>query len=209
MIYFLVTTSLYNDCPIRKERYLNSIHTLKEAVRVANIQNYKIIIIENNGARPTYLDDLGCDVYYTNNNSLPVKNIGYKELQDVLDCIQHYGIQDDDFIVKMTGRYTFDDDSEFLNSLTKINTTGYDCIIRYGPYFDERQSNGIVIPHDCITGLIGMRCRYVKQIEKPNDKEWVEWKWGKASSLIPAARVCALKTLGIYICPQNFQYFLV
>ena len=207
MIYFLVTTCIYNNCPIREERYINSILKLKEVVQTINIPSYKIIIIENNGQRPTYLDDLGCDIYYTNNNSLPVKNIGYKELQDVLDCIQHYAIQDDDFVVKMTGRYTFDDDSEFLKSLTKVND--YDCIIRYGPYFDETQSNGIVIPFDCITGLIGMRCRFVKQIEKPNDKEWIEWKWGKASSLIPEARICALKTLGIYICPQNFQYFLV
>jgi len=207
MIYFLVTTCIYNDCPIRKERYLNSICKLKEVVQTLNLPSSKIIIIENNGKRPTYLDNLDCEVYYTNNNSLPIKNIGHKELMDVLDCIEHYGIQMDDFIVKMTGRYIFDDDSEFLKSLTRVDR--YDCIIRYGPYFDEKQSNGIIIPFDCITGLIGMRCRYIRQIEKPTEKEWIEWKWGKASSLIPETRICKLTTLGIYICPQNFNYFLV
>jgi hypothetical protein len=49
MIYFLVTTSLYNDCPIRKSQYTNGINNLKRMIHKLQINNCKIIIIENNG----------------------------------------------------------------------------------------------------------------------------------------------------------------
>lgn len=48
---------------------------------------------------------LDCEVYYTLNNNVQTNNKGYKELQDILDCIVKYNINDSDFIVKMTGRY--------------------------------------------------------------------------------------------------------
>jgi len=205
MIYFLVTTSIYNDCLVRKERYLNALRILKEIIETKCIQPSKIIIIENNGKRPTYFDDQGCEVYYTNNNSLPVKNIGHKELSDVLDCLKHYNIQDDDFVVKITGRYIIDEDSEFIKALMEIDTKGYDCIVRYGPFF--KPVNFKVA--DCITGLIGMRCRFMKQIEKPTDEEWVEWKWGRATYLIDDSKIYVPKMLGVYICPENKHYFMV
>ena len=205
MLYFIVTTSIFNDCLIRKTQYMTAINKLKQSIKYLNIENYKIIIVENNGVRNTFLNELDCEVYYTENNFLGTYNKGFKELQDVLDCIDKYGINDTDFIVKMTGRYILNDDSEFMNTVKNIDNTKYDCIIKYGSVYNQVAYK----MDDCITGLIGMSCCYVKQIEKPNDNECVEWKWGKVTKLIADEKIHLVDNLGINVCPGSNDYFMV
>lgn len=169
-----------------------------------SIPDCKIIIVENNGERNTILNMSGCTVHYTNNNSMPVSNKGRKELQDILDCIAHFGIDDTDFIVKLTGRYIIEHDSEFMREIQNLHNTEYDCIVKYGPYFkpvDYKMPN-------CITGLIGMRCKYIKQIEMPGEDP-VEFNWGQATYLIPDEKIRMVQTLGVQICPGNDTYFFV
>ena len=43
MIYFLVTTSLFNNCPIRESQYTNGIINLKRM-----IEKFKLIITKYN-----------------------------------------------------------------------------------------------------------------------------------------------------------------
>lgn len=205
MLYFIVTTCLFNECLIRKEQYTNGINKLKKIIKDLNILNYKIIIVENNGNRFTFLNMLDCEVYYTENNFLKTSNKGMKELQDILDCIDKYNINDNDFIVKMTGRYILNDNSEFMNIIKNINNTNYDCVIKYGPYFKPLNYK----MNDCITGLIGMSCCYVKLIEKPNENECVEWKWAKVTQLIDDKKIYLVNNLDINICPGSNQYFKV
>ena len=205
MLYFIVTTSLFNECPIRKEQYINGISKLKKIIQNLNILNYKIIIVENNGKRYTFLNMLQCEVYYTENNFLQTGNKGIKELQDILDCIDKYNINDTDFIIKMTGRYILIDNSEFMNIIKNIHNTNYDCVIKYGPYFEPVNYK----MDDCITGLIGMSCLYVKQIKKPNETECIEWKWGKVTNLIDYNKIYLVNKLGINICPGSNNYFEV
>lgn len=205
-IYFLITTCLTADSSsIRKNQYARGIYTLKQCILNLGIENAKIIIIENNGRRRTYLDDFSCEVFYTNNNYLATNNRGYKELQDIFDCIRHYNIADDDFIVKMTGRYILHHDSPFMAQVKNLHNTHAKCILTYGPYFKPVNYK----MKDCITGLIGMQCFYVKQIVKPMENECVEWKWGEATYLIDDASICALEKLGIDICPGSNDYFAV
>jgi len=205
MIYFIVTTSLFNNCDIRLNQYINGINKLKEIIKKLSITNYKIIIVENNGLRNTFLNSLECDVYYTNNNVLKNVNKGYKELQDILDCIEYYNINDDDFIVKLTGRYILHDNSEFMNIIKNINNKNYDCIIKYGSYLSPVNYK----MNDCITGLIGMKCIYIKQIENPTEHECVEWKWAKSTYLINDKKIYIVNKLGIDICPGSNDYFSV
>ena len=148
---------------------------------------------------------LDCEVYYTENNFIQTNNKGIKELQDILDCIDKYNINNTDFIVKMTGRYILDDNSEFMNIIKNIHNTNYDCVIKYGPYFKPVNYK----MNDCITGLIGMSCLYVKQIEKPNENECVEWKWSKVTNLIDDNKIYLVNNLGINICPASNNYFKV
>ncbi len=203
MIYFFVTTSIYNDSLIRKNQYINCINKLKEILN--SDSNYKIIIIENNGLRNTYLDLFNCEVYYTNNNFLNTNNKGCKELEDILDCIEKYNIKDDDFIVKITGRYILDNNSEFISIIKNLHNKNYDCVIKYGSYYAPVDYK----TNDCITGLIGMRCYYIKQIEYPTEDECVEWKWAKVTYLINDEKICKVGKLGINMCPGCDTYFFV
>jgi hypothetical protein len=205
MLYFIVTTCIFNECLIRKKQYINGINKLKKIIQDLNILNYKIIIVENNGKRYTFLNMLDCEVYYTENNFLQTSNKGIKELQDILDCIDKYNINDTDFIVKMTGRYILNDNSEFMNVIKNINNSNYDCVIKYGPYFKPVNYK----MNDCITGLIGMSCYYVKLIEKPNEEECVEWKWGEVTKLIDDKKIYLVNNLDINICRGSNNYFKV
>ena len=205
MIYFIVTTSIFNNCSIRQNQYITGINKLKKITQDLNFENYKIIIVENNGKRPTILNTLGCEVYYTENNFIQTGNKGTKELKDILDCIDKYNINNTDFIVKITGRYILNDDSEFMNIIKNIHNTNYDCVIKYGSYLEPVNYK----INDCITGLIGMTCEYVKLIETPNENECVEWKWGKVTNLIDDNKIYLVNNLGIHICPGSNKYFKV
>jgi len=205
MINFIITTSIYDNCSIRENQYIKGINKLKNVIQDLNFENYKIIIVENNGKRYTFLNTLDCEVYYTENNFIQTRNKGIKELQDILDCIDKYNINDTDFIVKMTGRYILDDNSEFMNVIKNIHSTNYDCVIKYGSYFKPVNYK----MNDCVTGLIGMSCLYVKQIEKPNETECVEWKWGKVTNLIDDKKIYLVNILGINMCPGSNNYFKI
>jgi hypothetical protein len=63
--------------------------------------------------------------------------------------------------------------------------------------------------NDCITGLIGMKCKYIKQIEYPLNHECVEWNWAKVTYKMQDDKICILDGLGIYICPGSNNYYLV
>ena len=202
MIYFIVTASLFDDCSIRKTQYMQGIYTLLKSTRDLHC---KIIVVENNGKRETILDTLGCEVYYTNNNSLYVTNKGFKELRDILDCIKQYNIKDTDFIVKITGRYILHENSEFMDDIKNMRDAQYDCVIKYGPFFNPVNYK----MDDCITGLIGMSCFYVKQIEMPIGDIPVEWMWGKVTRLIDNSKIHLVDKLGIDICPTCNTYFPV
>jgi hypothetical protein len=203
MIYFLVTTSIFNNCPIRYSQYINGINILKDvSKKMITNDNYEIILIENNGMRNTYLDKLGCKVFYTNNNLLPTQNRGRKELQDIFDCIRYFKINDDDFIVKLTGRYILDPNSEFMNIVSNLHNTKYDCIIKYGWYREPLNYKN----KSCITGLIGLRCFYVKQIELPDENICVEWNWAKITYLINDEKIFIVDKLGINMCPASNTY---
>ena len=208
MIFFIVTTSLFNNCPVRQSQYITGINKLKKITENLQMQNYKIIIVENNGKRNTFLYKIGCEVYYTNNNFKQTNNNGNKELYDVLDTIKNYNIKDNDFIVKMTGRYILDDNSEFMNTIKNQDTENYDCVIKYGSFI--RPVNYKM--NDCITGLIGMSCYYVKQIKiitENNEKGCIEWNWAKVTNLIDNNKICLVNKLGINICSGSNNYFNV
>ncbi len=198
MIYVIVTTSLIlKDFELRKKQYTIGINNIKNF-----FNNSKIIIIENNGKRETFLDDFNVDVFYTNNNFYNYEK-GYTELKDIRDCIDHYSIGDDDFVVKITGRYLINKDSNFIKNIQKIDK--YDCLIKYGSFIKGQNTK----TNDCITGLIGMKCKYIKQIEFPLRNECVEWKWANVTYKISDEKICILENLGIYICPGSNSYFLV
>lgn len=108
MIYLIFTTSIvnhYGASSKRVEQYQHAI--LKTLSYLPSI--IQPIIVENNGDRSTFLDHFLHDnkrvpVYYTDHNETRHSK-GVKELLDIQYVIRQHGIQDDDFIIKVTGRY--------------------------------------------------------------------------------------------------------
>jgi hypothetical protein len=209
MIFWIITTSLIEEN--KEERETQYTRAISDVVRRCSGLPIKIIIIENTGRSESFLDKLGAEVFYTKNNSIPAKNYGIKELCDVLECIQHYSIEDDDHIVKMTGRYFLSEACPFLDAIVGLDHTPFDAIIKYGwwePSPRTRHAN-------CITGLICMKAKYIKQIQNPEHSDtttFLEHRSAEGTFPIADDLVCSLTTLGIHInpkCNNNNTFFEV
>ena len=200
-IYCIVTTSLIQEkYTIREQQYRHAISRLLVKCKDINI---KIILVENNNLTSSFLDEFGLDVFYTKNNiAYDTTNYGIKEAHDVLDCIKHYGIDDDDYVIKMTGRYFLSDHSPFFDEIFKLETTQYEAIIKYGWWEPSPRTKH----ENCITGLICMKAKYIKNIDISNDTSiCLEWQWAKVTLNIPDDKVCILNTLGINISPKCYN----
>lgn len=161
MIYLIITTSICDKyCNVdnyesRKQLYVHSISTALNLIQGLNI---KPIIVENNGFRQTYLDDLGCDVVYTNNNDTMYFHKGVTELLDICYCIDKYNICDDDYIIKLTGRYT-PLSSHFFNTVID-NINRYDAFVKFMNICQNQYDY-----KDCVLGFYSIKCKYLKQFK--------------------------------------------
>lgn len=201
---------MYN---VRKREY--TIGISKMINKFKNNPNFKIIIIENTSSinktigtltHKTFLDMFGVPVFYTRNNLIlnHTHNYGIVELIDIFDCINKFQIPDDDFIVKLTGRYIITDDSPFVEVIEKLEETPYSAVVRFGKYDDV----AVMEKYPCISsGLVGLKCKYVKQIPIPDMQEDVpiEHCWAKVVCEIDDSEICMLAKLGILIRPKHFQ----
>jgi len=202
MIFFIITTSLISH--LFEERKIQYIHAISKIIeKTKYIPNSKCIITENNGFRETFLNSFGIDILYTTTNHLHLEK-GTKETYDILACINKYEIKDDDFIVKITGRYILEEDCPFFKELENIDHI--DAILRYDSFMKPASK---IKTGDCITGLIGIRVKYLLKMEIPLHHEVIEWKWAKVCNDIEDERIRIMEYLGISICPGGMQYFSV
>lgn len=158
MIYIIITTSINNKADVqddihRRKRYIDSIE------QILNLTgpdvSIKPIIVENNGLRHTYLDNLNCSILYTDNNKVNCPHKGGNELLDIKNVIAQYKIQDDDIIIKLTGRYKLLS-SSFLE-LVKNNANNYEAFVKF--YNVCKQTYEF---DDCVLGLFAVKCKYLK-----------------------------------------------
>ena len=158
MIYIIITTSInnkngINDSIHRQNRYIESIRPLLEFIK--GDPDIKPIIVENNGFLKTYLDILNCKVCYTTNNFIELPHKGGNELLDIKEVISKYNIQDDDTIIKLTGRYKLLN-SNFINFI-KDNVNNYDGFVKFLNVCTKQY-----MVDDCVLGLFAIKCRYLK-----------------------------------------------
>lgn len=194
MIYIIITTSInnkigINDYEHRKERYMKSIKSLLTLI-TENDLFIKPIIVENNGLRTTYLDELNCDVVYTNNNTLNVNNKGITELLDIQYVIQQYQIQDDDIVIKITGRYKLLDFS-FLELV--INNNEYDVFLKFFNVCELKY-----MYNDCVLGLFAIKCKYLKTYTCITSPEYEFAKYVRTT--IQHDKIMEVDTLNLECC---------
>lgn len=196
MIYIIITTSINNKVGLknnihREKRYIECIEKLLELIK--NDSHIKPIVVENNGLCKTYLDNLNCEICYTNNNNLNFSNKGGNELVDIKEVINRYQIQDDDVIIKLTGRYKLLN-SNFIN-LVKNNIDNYDAFVKFFNVCTKQY-----MYDDCVLGLFSIKCKYLKEF-KYNFKRSPECEFaGYIRKNINQNKIMEVKELGLECC---------
>ena len=216
-VFFIVTTCLLQqNFEIRKKEYTNSINSLihelnkyTNCLHKNHLETY-IYIVENNGARHTFLNEFSSSeipikVIYTNHNQIPTSNKGLKELLDYLFILKECKeIDDNDIVVKLTGRYRIGEDSPFLNILYNHYNT-YDAFIRTGAFMYPSQKKDERDQYDCLTGMFGvkayiMRNHLEKYIQELHEYTWVEWVIIMIiQNALPNERIKFFDYLGLWI----------
>lgn len=164
MIYIIITVSIdnnycdfikFNNLPKssneRNTRYIYSITQLLKLIE--NDNDIKPIIVENGGKRETYLDNFNCDVLYTNNNDTYIHK-GFNEQLDIQEVIKKYDINDDDIIIKISGRYRLLN-KDFINIIKNNDKDAYVkffCVAARQFGFNYMSS-----------GLFAIKCKYLKK----------------------------------------------
>ena len=174
MIYLIITTCIENKHGIlnddsRKNRYIKCIQQILTLLKEQN-SHIVPIIVENNGLRQTYLDQFDCDILYTNHNQKKNKYKGVNELLDIKEVISQYHIQDDDMIIKLTGRYKLFDLS--FVSLIESNPNKHAFIKFFDVYSQQYKQD------DCVLGLFAIKCKYLKEFNY-NEKDTSEREFAK------------------------------
>lgn len=157
-VYLIITCCIDNtagkdDYEHRKNRYLISINNV---INLLEKKNIKIIVIENNGFRDTYLNGLPCDVIFSEHNKVSIRHKGVKELADIKYAIHKYKIQPDDYVIKLTGRYN-PENSEFFDLVTSPeNQEKYDVFMKFFNVCTKE-----FMENDCVLGLFACKCKYI------------------------------------------------
>jgi len=160
MIYLILTTSIRNrfgaiEHAKRKERYLSAIQGTLSHLPACITP----IIVENNGKRETYLDYFLHDgkpvrVVYTNNNEIRFHSKATNEMADIKDVVRECGIQTNDMIIKLTGRYRMVS-SDFFTDV--IEHEKIDAFVKF--------YNVVTMKHeydDCVLGCFAMRVIFIQ-----------------------------------------------
>ena len=164
-----------SNANVRRAQYQRAFRELKSALceeaLVLTFARRVLLVVDNGGARATYLDDLAaemcapglcCKIVYTDNErDVVTDNKGVRELADLSHALafaQGIGMRDDEWLVKITGRYVIQTPNPVLNSLLDDeNNNKIDVVMRQGSYLDVDKPMEERSAYDAVTGLFAMR----------------------------------------------------
>jgi hypothetical protein len=194
MIYLILTASLqtkrFTMNPRREEEYVSAItQTLSYLPSII-----QPIIVENNGSRSTCLDRFmhhskQVPVIYTNHNQLQFKSKGVNELLDLHKVIDQMGIQANDMIIKLTGRYRITSHSFF----EEVIKDQYDAFVKFYDVchlmWDKK---------DCVLGCYAVRAFFLKSWNPYSIENYVSAEAAFAKYIQQCgARIKEIETLGV------------
>ena len=164
LIYTTCISARHAD-PIEREQmyYKNILQTLT-IVRGMPIEIY---IVENSGKRKTLLDDIsGVHLLYTDTNAIkysgsnPNAETGLKamkEMMDILRVCDVFEFDEEDIVIKLTGRYGLQNPPTFLETLIE-NQGKYDVFMKFLNICTMRYDS-----MDCVLGLCAIRYKYLQE----------------------------------------------
>lgn len=146
-IRIILTAALSsNHQAFRKNQYLESFRSLQR-LGLTKDDIYIVEALKKTG--PTFLDEYSSHVYYAQNNNASFKNNGINEAITLLEALDYFKFDDDDIIIKLTGRHQLTS-NEFLQIIEA--NPNYDMYIKINP-------DGAAL-----TLTFAMRCQYMKEM---------------------------------------------
>ncbi len=159
----LILTAALSDAHFawRKSQYIKSFNQIYTYGYRKN-DFYIVEALKKHG--PTFLDEYCNHVYYAQNNNPNFKNNGINEAITLLEAFNHFNFNDDDIIIKMTGRHFLMNDN-FL-TIVKKNQNDTDAVILY------REKD-----HCVATTLIAMKYKYFREFLENLNYTLMEQNW--------------------------------
>lgn len=156
-IHFLCTAALIDiKYEKRKQDYIH-------AFSILHSYGFVPYIVES--CKPvetqSFLNEYSNNVLHTNTNDATIGNKGVNEFRSILAALNHFAFDDNDIIVKMTGRYFFKN-SYFIDYITAHPEI--DAFIRRGG-----QPGDFVGPNHIFTGCFAMRVKHLKTMVENMD----------------------------------------
>lgn len=144
-VRIILTTALTsNYFEFRKEQYLKSFNILNDF----GFKDFYIVeALSKHG--PTFLEQYCNNVFYSQRNNPSLRNKGINEAKTILEALHNFNFDDEDMIIKMTGRYHWLSNGFFM---LVQNNQDADAIVKY-------DSVGQV--H---TLAYAMRCKHLKEM---------------------------------------------
>lgn len=147
-IHVLFTSALIDrQYERRKDEYLVSIGQLRSL-------GFDPWVIEATNIHSSFYDQVTQRVLYPNQNNLALRNKGVNELASIRECFSKLPFDDDDIVIKITGRYFLKDNS-FIEEI-KATQSMYDVWGLYGKHF--------VGKNHLVTGCFAMRWKVFKEV---------------------------------------------
>lgn len=137
---------------MRKEEFLYSLKTIQAF-------GYEPYIVESICQGPTFFDDYAKHIYYTKTNNSRLRNKGVNEAISMAAGIRKYDFNDNDMIVKISGRCYFASD-KFLRQIEQHPEI--DAFVKYDPH------------GQVFTGCFALRAKYLKELLKSIDYTMME-----------------------------------
>jgi hypothetical protein len=148
----------------RQKQYLES---FKRLYRYGYRKNDFYIVEALRKHGPTFLRNHCDNVYYAKNNNPHFKNNGINEAITLLEAFNYFNFDDEDMIIKMTGRYWLMNNNFF--TLVHSLQNSVDAIVCW---YKEPQHRGAVY-----TSLIAMKCKYFKEMIAEFDYDAMDQQW--------------------------------
>lgn len=156
-IQFLLTSAMnLHQFDWRKQEYLRTFSSLKA-------YGYNPWIVEAL-ADSSFFDELTDRVIYPQVNNNAWMNKGANETNSIRASIPYLPFDDEDIVIKLTGRYYLYDN--YLVNLIQRTQNDFDAYVCYGKNF--------VSPDHIFTGCFAMRWKYFKKLYNELDLDWAE-----------------------------------
>ena len=188
---FIFTCCILN--PEREEAYVKAITDSVSKLKHLPIKFY---VVENTGRSSSKLDTIeGVQVIYTRNNLKdPFDAVGIKEMFDVYEVAERCGFNDDDIVIKLTGRYTLKS-AKFVEEVIQ-NQTMYDFFVKCFNVCTLEYDDA-----DCVLGLYALRYQYLQDINitkmRWNDSQEKTF-FSEACRVVEPERILKFSQLDMY-----------